>query len=263
VPAGFDAWFSRAINVDPAARFQSATELALALNELTLRDAVEPKAPASRRLAFASTQPLESMAGTPAAPAQPAQTPEGPTSTPALAPARTPEALQRAGSTTARGSALSTNTRPRSRRWSLPFGAAAAVLLVIVVGEYLRSSARTPEATVEQSRAALGAAPAETVAPPGAAPSGGALPVSAAVPAAAPAPHEVTPTVAPETKPQVAVVPNPPAAEHAPTQPAAAGQPPSQPPAAAPRAAVSRAASKAAPKKKPSEAKRLDAYDMP
>ena len=177
VPAGFDAWFARAINVDPAGRFQSATELALELTQLTLRDGVEPKPP-SRRLAFASTQPLESMADAPAAQAQtPAGSAAPPASTPAQAPVRTPEALQRAGSTTARGSALSTNTRPRSRRWSLPFGAAAAVLVVIVAGEYLRSPAQTP-VTLEQTRAALGTTAAlpspegsEPTGPPGATPS--------------------------------------------------------------------------------------------
>jgi serine/threonine-protein kinase len=259
VPAGFDAWFARAINVDPAARFQSATELAQELSELTLRDGVEAK-PQSPRLAFASTQPLESMAGAPSAPAAHAP-----------APARTPEALQRAGSTTARGSALSTNTRPRARRWSLPFGAAAAVLVVIVAGEYLRSSSRTPAATVEQTRAAL----ETTAALPSPEATGAAAPAAAAAPAeAAPAATTAAPVAAPPpSKAPVAEAPAVPTSNPQPVSanpstgaPVATAAPQGQPPSKVRAAARATTASgpKDAPKKKPNAApKRLDAYDMP
>jgi len=261
VPEGFDAWFARAINVDPAARFQSASELALGLAELTARDGVEPKV--SPRLAFASTQQLDSMADVPRAPA--AQTPAGP----APAPARSPEALQRAGSTTARGSALSTTPRPRSRRWSLPFGAAAAVLLVIVAGEYLRSG-RPAETSVEQTRSALGPgtalpSPEASAGSAAGAPSEAAAASALAATAEAVAAAATQKAVAPEPEPQVAVLPSPPAAvPQATTAPAATEPKREGTRPAEPRTAVSRGASKETPKKKPNAPpKRLDAYDIP
>ena len=139
VPTGFDAWFARGTSVDPAGRFQTATQLALELQTVLKGERVEASAPA--RLAFAATQRLESTAQPP---------PDAPPATPA------PERARAAGlSTTARGSALSTTPSAAARRWPWPF--AAATLLAIVGGlGVLLSSARHPAPPLVEAHAALG-----------------------------------------------------------------------------------------------------------
>jgi serine/threonine-protein kinase len=280
VPAGFDAWFARAINVDPAARFQSATQLAQELAALTIGDGVESKV-AAPRLAFASTQKLDSMADLPSSPV--GSSPVAASgSAPASAP--TPEALQHAGSTTARGSALSTSARPSARRWSLPFFAAAAVVLVIVAGEYIRPS-RAPAPAPEQARSALGAASPPSVEASGSAAPSSTAPTPAATSNAAPAPAAAPAEVAPSgpgvatppsgaainTADEAAPVPSKPQAASAKpattaTAPAVpASEPPRKSKASTQHPASNRVQTKDAPKKKPSPApsKGLDAYDTP
>jgi len=255
VPAGFDAWFARAISVDPAARFQTAAELALALQTLTKGDQVGV-ASGSASLALASTQELASTGGAPSEPA----------ASPLVAGGAAEQARGAALSTTALGSALSASLPHRARSWSLPFGTAAVVVTIIGVGAFVKSG-QERTAPVVESRAALGAGV------PAAAPSGGAQPSSAGPPASSVAPPSTggeAPAASPPSPSPPAASPVAPAAVPAPQS---LGSAPSAPTSAArsrsARTAPARAANPAkAPKppkppQSPQSLDRLDAYDMP
>ncbi|HWO08236.1 MAG TPA: hypothetical protein VNN80_02115, partial [Polyangiaceae bacterium] len=74
--------------------------------------------------------------------------------TPLVATLTAERASAAALSTTAPGSALSASRRPSSRRWSLPFGAAAALALVVGVGySYLATGRGSAPAAVERAAA--------------------------------------------------------------------------------------------------------------
>jgi eukaryotic-like serine/threonine-protein kinase len=156
VPAGFDAWFSRATAVEPARRFQSVTELAAELRALASATGFEPAIGAAG-LALATTQRAETSAPRFSA----ARSEKLETRTAAELWGTSEAAL----STTAQGGALSTSHRltgGRGSRGRALLVGSAALLGVGVFGGAL-SVFRRSEQPPQPVSAALGspAAPAE------------------------------------------------------------------------------------------------------
>jgi eukaryotic-like serine/threonine-protein kinase len=231
VPAGFDAWFERAVMREPEQRFQTARELAEEL----------------RRVCGVSEDPLWSEAPQRARASQPSAEPRTPPQFGARTPVAGPDGLPLAPTVDAKsdrqtGDALAKSSverlrpsTPAARRINTVLAALAIVGIagsVIVLGRYLSASDRELRATPHSALPAPEerSRPAPAVTPEGPAPLEApvalepAPPPTVAVPSAS-APVPRAPAKAAPRKPSVA----PPAA------PSASVAAPAAEPSAAPR----------------------------
>ncbi|MEI9941581.1 MAG: serine/threonine-protein kinase [Pseudomonadota bacterium] len=150
VPMGFDAWFARAVNRDPEARFQSARELTDALREVLGGDARELQWTSSEILASNDLTPnsqartrLDVSGSDPRASAQAAESNSQIrlSSGSQLADPSAATLLANDGPTSSRGGPPSTRSDPMSSRGGVPLSRRAESE---VIAELLASAASEP-----------------------------------------------------------------------------------------------------------------------
>lgn len=254
VPPGFDAWWARAAERDPAKRFQSAKELAETLyialgisagSAAELRDSTPPglSTPVGQDVVRASTPPsplpTPSDATLPITPSSPLPTPAGaalpltpssPLPTPApvtpSSPIPTPVSLM-----------LPVTPMPRARKGAFIVAMAAAATVVLVIGIALIILLREPSHTTEPAGAPDVSADQAPPAPSPVATAASGTIIDEAPPpslpvASSPEPTEGAPAASAAAEPPVEPSP---AASSAPAAPSASAVPSASAPWAPPK----------------------------
>jgi len=162
VPAGFDAWFLRAVDKDPARRFVSVTEMAEELHAILFAEWVTvASAPGSRPRSPSSPPPAPVSGGDGSGP-RPAVT----TNRQALSAERT---VTNESMTTNGAAAAEVPQRARPRQLGMRSIAAASVLALGVVAAWAFWSSPRGAPSPVPSESSTAAAPAPAAAPPPAA----------------------------------------------------------------------------------------------